>query len=291
MRPCLQHRRIVEVRAGIAWEATLNHRVYSCPDIPRFDFVSGATALILQNGQTRARVPLEVVAVERVIPAEHAQIEALAEPFRSRAASYLANAAAIPEIVAPACPHRLYFLSEESWPVWLQRLTATASNTEWTAILSICAEPERFFEWPQVGELLWPGCMRGNGDEPHHYPEEVAERLRRAGFPQPDDRSNGPAIMAFRIAGGRRPMWESEGWPVHHIYDGTAPIIGDPPVVHPEAHGGLHAVQDGRFFTHSGGLVAAHPVAHHLAHQSALMKWLLRREAFLRFRFDPMGVF
>jgi hypothetical protein len=69
----------------------------------------------------------------------------------------------------------------------------------------------------------------------------------------------------------------NEGWHIHHVFDGT--------------EGAPHAVHDGNLFTHSAGLVAAHPVAHLLAHQSALLKWLLRREAFLRFGFDPKGDF
>lgn len=293
MRPCLHKRRVVDVPAGKTWGPALRHRVYSCPDRPSHDFVLNATALILKNSSTGARVPLEVVAVETFVPDNPAQLDALPEQFRSRVRSYLAEVVTIPGIIEHGCAHRFYLLTNDPWPKWLQALTALdrCPDLEWAAILSICTEPDRFFEWPQVGELLWPGCTRGDGDHTHEYPVHVAERLRRAGFSQPDDRSNGPAIMAFLVAGGRRPVWGNEGWPIHHIYDGTAPIIGAPPVVHPEARGGLHAVQDGLFFTHSSGLVAAHPVAHHLAHHSALLKWLLRREAFLRFRFDPMDVF
>ena len=285
MSPRLHNRRVVEVPATRSWESTLSHRVYSCPDT--YDHVLGATGLILQNNESGARVPLEVTSVVRLAPDHHAQVDALFGPFRRRAENYLAEARNVPGIIEPGRVHRLYFLGCEPWPAWLQRLTATASHTEWAAILSIFREPDNFFEWPQIGELLWPGSTRGNGEQRHHYPAEVAERLRRAGFPQPDERNNGPAIMAFLVAGGWRPNWGSEGWPIHHIYDGTAPIIGDPPVVQPEARGGLHAVKDDHYFTHSGGLVAAHPVAHHLAHQSTLLKWLLRREAFLRFGFDP----
>jgi hypothetical protein len=94
---------------------------------------------------------------------------------------------------------------------------------------------------------------------------------------KPDDRTNGPAINSFQAAGGERPIWGNEGWHIHHIFDGT--------------EGSPHAVHDGNHFTHSAGLVAAHPVAHHLAHHSDLLKWLLWREAFLRFGFDPSGIF
>ena len=281
MRPCLKHRRVVEVLAGKAWEPTLKYRVYSCPDT--YDHVSGAMGLILLNRQTGARVPLEVASVARLVPDEQTQVDALAESLRRRVQSYLAEAREIPGIIQPGLLHRFYFLGEEPWPDWLQRLTTATSDTEWAAILSICDEPERFFEWPKVGELLWPGCTREFADQQHNYPPDLAASLSRFGF-QLDTRSNGPAIMAFLAAGGKRPTWGSEGWPIHHIYDGTEPVPEHPVAV-------PHAVRDGRYFTHSSGLVAAHPVAHHLAHQSPLLNWLLRREAFLRFGFDPMGVF
>ena len=285
MKPCLKHRRVVEVPAGMAWRVTLKHRIYSCPDHPTHDFVLNATALILLNGKAGARVPLEVVAVEKFVPDEHAQFDALPERYRARVQNYLAEVVAVPGIIQAGRTYRLYLLSDEPWPDWLQQLTSPSSlsATEWSAFLSICAEPERFFEWPQVGEVLWPGCTREDSEQQHDYSQELAARLGRLGL-QPDPRSNGPAIMSFLVAGGRRPLWGSEGWPIHHIYDGTAPVP-DHPVPVP------HAVRDGRYFTHSGGLVAAHPIAHHLAHQSALLKWLLRREAFLRFGFDPMNVF
>ena len=282
MSPRLHNRRVVEVPATRSWESTLSHRVYSCPDT--YDHVLGATGLILQNNESGARVPLEVTSVVRLAPDHHAQVDALFGPFRRRAENYLAEARNVPGIIEPGRVHRLYFLGCEPWPAWLQRLTATASHTEWAAILSIFREPDNFFEWPQIGELLWPGSTRGTADQVHHYPVHVADRLLKAGIHQPDRRNNGPAIMAFRAAGGRRPTWGSEGWPIHHIYDGTAPVPEHPVAV-------PHAVREGAYFTHSAGLVAAHPVAHHLAHHSALLKWLLRREAFLRFGFDPMAVF
>ena len=247
--------------------------------------------MILRN-DSGMRIPLEVSAIVTLAPDERSQLESLPHAFRTRLHNYETDIAAEkPRILQSGVTHRFYFLSEEPWPIWLQQLTAKVSDTEWTAILSICAEPDRFIEWPKVGTLLWPGCTRENSEQIHQYPAGVTDYLRRLGFNEPDVRSNGPAIMSFLAAGGRRPVWGNEGWPIHHIYDGTAPIIGAPPVVHPEARGGCHAVKDGRFFTHSSGLVAAHPVAHHLAHHSALLKWLLRREAFLRFGFDPDGVF
>lgn len=284
MKPCLKHRRFVEVFTGKTWKSILKHRVYSCPDTNEYDRISTASGLILLNRNTGARVPLEVTSVTRLDADNRNQVDALSEPLRVRARNYLDQVQEIPGIIQAGRPHRLYFLGEEPWPDWLQGLTATTPDSEWVAILSICNEPDRFFEWPQVGELLWPECSRGNNGEEHLYPAHVAERLLKSGISKPDKRSNGPAIMAFLATGGKRPVWGNEGWPIHHIYDRTGPVPNHPRPV-------PHAVKEGHLFTHSGGLVAAHPVAHHLAHQSALLKWLLRREAFLRFRFDPMGVF
>jgi hypothetical protein len=158
----------------------------------------------------------------------------------------------------------------------MQKLTASASATEWAAILSICADPDQFFQWPQASSLLWPGCVRTQNDGEYDFPPEIVTRLAGLGI-KPDTRTNGPAINAFLVAGGNRPKLGNEGWPVHHVFDGT--------------NGAPHAIRGGDLFTHSAGLVAAHPVAHHMAHQSVLLKWLLRREAFLRFGFDPEGDF
>ena len=284
MRPRLKNRHMVEVKANQTLECSLEHRVYSCPDTSIYDHVLGATALLLKHDDSRRRVPLEISAVVKLGPNDRSQLDALAQPLRARLENYeAAIAAERPQILRPGVTHRFYFLSDEPWPLWLQQLTAAVSHTEWAAILSMCTEPERFFEWPQVGELLWPGCTRGDEHQQHEYPPELGARLLRLGL-KPDPRNNGPAIMAFLAAGGRRPSWGNEGWPIHHIYDGTGAINGGPAA-------GTHAVQDGRYFTHSGGLVAAHPVAHDLAHRSTLLKWLLRREALLRFGFDPDQVF
>lgn len=284
MKPCLENRRIAEVKANQSWRFTMQHRVYSCPDTAAYADVLGATALILTNG-AGSRVPLAVSTVARVAPDDASQLDALAQPFRKRLQSYREAAATEPGILRPELAHRFYFLEEEPWPVPLQELTKPnqCPDMEWAAIRSICTEPNRFFEWPQVGELLWPGCTRGNANLVHDYPEHVVDRLRKSGIHQPDTRNNGPAVMAFIAAGGRRPTWGNEGWPIHHIYDGTASFSPDAAPA--------PAVKDGRYFTHSAGLVAAHPVAHHLAHQSPLLKWLLRREAYIRFGFDPDGAF
>src|SRR5258705_12996892 len=60
MKPNLQQRRVVKVQAGQTWEQALKHRIYSCPDTDMYERVWGATCLILNNNDTRERVPLEV---------------------------------------------------------------------------------------------------------------------------------------------------------------------------------------------------------------------------------------
>jgi hypothetical protein len=276
MKPCLKNRGFVEVWATLTWNALMKHRIYSCPDTQDFEFVSGATVLVLKNKQSGARIPLEVCAVAKLMTNELDNLNGIEQPFRERVRMYLAEVRNDKTIIRLGCTHRFYFLSTEPWLPKMEELTASASSTEWSAILSICADPEQFFEWPQVSELLWPGCVRTQNDGEHIYPEEIILYLARLGL-KPDTRTNGPAIISFLAAGGKRPNWGNEGWHIHHIFDGT--------------EGSHHAVHDGNLFTHSAGLVAAHPVAHHLAHQSALLKWLLRREAFLRFDFDPIGDF
>ena len=271
MKPCLKNRKLVEVLAGISWEATLKQRIYSCPDTPEYAFVLGATALTLK-GHDGIRIPVEVCSVTKLTADKLDNLNEIEQPFRERLRMYLARVRDDQRIIRLGCAHRFYFLSAEPWLSKMEELTATASSTEWSAILSICTDPEQFFEWPQVGVLLWPGCVRTQSDGEHIYPKEVILHLARLGL-KPDTRTNGPAIVSFLAAGGKRPNWGNEGWHIHHILDGT--------------EGSPHAVHDGNLFTNSAGLVAAHPVAHHLVHQSALLKWILRREAFLRFGFDP----
>lgn len=278
-----EQRRLVEVFAGVSWGAVLEHRIYSCPDTPDRDFVFGATALLLKTRVTQRRVPLLVEAVQACDLRAPNFLETVPTKFRSRLNDYIFDVQNTPGMLDGDCNYRFYFLSSEFWPDWLQQLAASAPDTEWAAIRSMCFEPSCFFEWPQVGMLLWPGCTRDDESQQHEYPAKLASQLLRLGL-IPDTRNNGPAIMAFRAAGGIRPVCGDEGWHIHHIYDNTGPINGGVIPV-------PHAVRDGNLFTHSGGLVAAHPIAHHLAHQSDLLKWLLRREAFLRFGFDPMNVF
>jgi hypothetical protein len=73
------------------------------------------------------------------------------------------------------------------------------------------------------------------------------------------------------------------GWPIHHIYDGQFPM--------PPRTDSIRAVSHGKYFTEAAGLVAIHPLADGMASETPYFAWLLRREAFLRFGFDPEFVF
>ncbi len=281
MRQCNAHLRIIEVPAGKSWDAALEHGVYSCPDMPKYERVVGATCLLLTNKRNGRRF-FDVEAVELCDLRMSNFLDSVPGKFHHKLRAYTDAMQQVCGILDDKCDYRFYFLSDDPWPAWLQDYSER-SSAEWAAILSLCSGPLGFFEWPLDGELLWPECTREDEKQVHYYPLELRQRLARLGL-QPDTRNNGPAISAFLAAGGRRPICGSEGWPIHHIYDGTGGVSRGPQNV-------THAANNGRHCTHSAGLVAAHPDAHHLAHQSDLLKWLLRREAFLRFGYDPMRAF
>ncbi len=146
---------------------------------------------------------------------------------------------------------------------------------------SVWTQREAFICWPERELLLMSGTVR---ESYHKYPADVRAKLEAAKVPV-DTRSNGPAISAFKLAGGERPKRHGgrREWSVHHIYDGKFPAPGRTTTT--------HAVKDGRYFTHSGGLVAVHPIADALADEVPYFAWLLRAEAFRRFKFDPDNVF
>jgi hypothetical protein len=141
---------------------------------------------------------------------------------------------------------------------------------------------EHFLRWPQHGHLLIPNSKRSDGPY-HSFAPELKTVLKTKGI-KLDSRSNGPAVMAFLFAGGERPKRiNGNGWPVHHIYDGQFPA--------PQKTSTLWATNDGNYFTEAAGLVAIHPLADGVASEVPYFAWLLRHEAFERFRFDPDQVF
>ena len=139
-----------------------------------------------------------------------------------------------------------------------------------------------FIRWPLRSLLLVDDCVRP-GNRFHTYPASVIRSLRNIGI-RVDSRSNGPAVMAYLLAGGERPSRNGNyAWTIHHIYDRRFPF--------PDRDTTVHAASTGSLFTEAAGLVAIHPVADSLASEVPYFAWLLRFEAFKRFRFDPDGVF
>ena len=140
----------------------------------------------------------------------------------------------------------------------------------------------KFVMWPVIDELLLPGVDRTI--KYHTYPDKIIATLKGKKIVL-DTRSNGPAIVAYLNAGGIRPQRKklNKQWSVHHIYDGQ--------FLWPDKNQTLHAVRDGNHFTRSAGLVVIHPVADALADEFAYFAWLLRLEAYKRFKYDPDGVF
>jgi len=154
-------------------------------------------------------------------------------------------------------------------------------------ILEVARNLDAYVKWPERAELLWEGCdrKRENAQQQryHAYPRELKAALPAHRFQ--DRRSNGPAIMAYAVAGGERPMRNNgRGWNIHHLYDGKFPYPAN-------ARPSLQAVKEARHFTQSAGLVAVHPLADSLADEFAVFSWRLRAESFRRFGYDPEGVF
>jgi hypothetical protein len=282
MRPCNKEFRIIKAPAGKTWKAMQEQHIYSCPDTPGYDYVVGATCLLLTNGRNE-RLFFDVEAVELCNLRISDFLESVPVKFHHRLSNYTRAVGDIRGILDLKCNYRFYFLSDDPCLDWLQDLVAGASEPKWEECLSLRKAPSGAYNWPKQGKLLWPGCTRGDENQLHRYPLELKQRLARLGL-QPDERNNGPAIMSFLAAGGCRPISGREGWPIHHIYDGKGEGTRGPKDV-------LHAASNGQHFTHSAGLVAARPEAHKLAHRSDLLRWLLRREAFLRFGYDPMSAF
>jgi hypothetical protein len=271
----------VKVLATKTWDLVQQHDVYSCPDTPDYEFSKSAPSLLLHS-KKRNESMLRFVDTEITLPGLRPDVSFVPPGLQERLRAYIAQAAAMPGILARNCMrHRFYFL----WPDWIQRFVRPES-LETTAVLTLWQEKNSWFRWPKKSELLQGGWRRhgdGDQDDCYRYNPELIQRLSQKNL-KPDGRNNGPAILSFLMAGGQRPVLGGEGWPIHHIYDGQA--------VNPYTRTKiLHAVQDKDHFTHSGGLVALHPAAHFVAHQSVLLGWLLRWEAFRRFKYDPNGIF
>ena len=176
-----------------------------------------------------------------------------------------------------------------NFPPWIKALWNDKRDQGVAATKAIWLNQHAYLKWPKEGMVLNPVWTRKRdpiGDNLYPYSSEIIERCNNAGIPA-DGRSNGPAIVAYLLAGGSRPLRQEPptwGWSIHHIYDGKFPA--------PHQHGNvLNAVRMAGEFTNSRGLIAAHPVADFVAANSRLLAWLLRWEAFRRFEYDPNKIF
>src|SRR5262249_30271402 len=172
---------------------------------------------------------------------------------------------------------------------WLTKeLAEVSSPAERAIVSSVAGELDAFIHWSREALLLWPTCTRvpspGKRQAYFSYPPHIRD-IARASNVVLDTRANGPAIAAFVLAGGNRPgrFGSSNAWSIHHLYSGKFPYVGRQTTT--------HATKESRHFTQSAGLVAVHPVADALVDEFPFFAWLLRAHAYLRFGYDPDGVF
>jgi len=166
---------------------------------------------------------------------------------------------------------------------WFSREVVQTSNRAERAILkSVASNLNAFVQWPDHALLLWPECDRGQ--KYHTYPPHVRQAARAQKYVL-DGRTNGPAVATFIIAGGNRPerFGSKNAWSIHHLYSGKFPYL--------DCTTTIHATKDCKHFTQSAGLVAIHPIADALVDEYPFFTWLLRAHAFVRFGYDPDGVF
>jgi hypothetical protein len=172
---------------------------------------------------------------------------------------------------------------------WFAReVVQVAAAAERSVLLQVSNSLEAFVRWAEKPILLWPTCNRvpeqGSKQKYFSYPPHI-KQMAKAGGLTLDTRPNGPAVAAFRLAGGERParFGSSNAWSIHHLYSGKFPYFGREQT--------MHAAKDVKHFTQSAGLIAAHPVADALVDEFPFFAWLLRAHAFLKFGYDPDGVF
>ncbi|HEY5042364.1 MAG TPA: hypothetical protein VIK53_10210 [Verrucomicrobiae bacterium] len=176
----------------------------------------------------------------------------------------------------------------ENVPPWIQAMAGNRFDVGVQCAMAIWNQRDTYIRWPRRQRLLLSGVTRhpdGNNPNCYTYTPELEAEIVAAGLPI-DTRNNGPAILAFQLAGGdrpRRPYPSTWAWTIHHIYDGQHPRQNHESVP--------RAVADGRLFTEAAGLVAVHPLADYVGMNVPLLAWLLRWEAFRKFNFDPMGIF
>lgn len=174
-------------------------------------------------------------------------------------------------------------------PGWFARELAQIPNqSEKRALETVASDLNSFVRWAGEALLLWPECDRvpppGKKQKYFSYPIHI-RHMAKAQRVSLDTRPNGPAIASFLLAGGERPprFGSSNAWSIHHLYSGKFPYCGRQDTT--------HAAKQCAHFTQSAGLIAAHPVADAMVDEFPFFGWLLRAHAFLRFGYDPDGVF
>lgn len=165
---------------------------------------------------------------------------------------------------------------------WFEsELAAVEGATERKLLRLLVSDINHFVRMPKRARLLLPRRVR---DKYHSYPRSIKEEAKAAGVGL-DGRTNGPAVAAYRLAGGTRPprFGSKNSWSIHHIYSGKFPYV--------DRTDTLHAVKAGAHFTQSAGLVAVHPLADQACDEYPFFAWLLRARAYKRFGYDPDKVF
>jgi len=126
------------------------------------------------------------------------------------------------------------------------------------------------FLFPKRAVLLWSGCVRQ--EHRYEFPAGLKSKWKTQRSGALDYRMrNGPPNSAFRLGQATKP----QGWELDHIYN-EEPLWS--------ARNGLH-------FTQSAGLVAMPRHAHLRRHSDAMLTWLVRGVAFVKFGYDPLEVF
>jgi hypothetical protein len=172
---------------------------------------------------------------------------------------------------------------------WYDReVSAVEADSIRAILLLLGRHVDDVVRWAAKPVLLWDGCDRvvplGSKTKYHRYPDAIRILAKQAAV-YLDARANGPAIAAFQLAHGERPSrsGSSNAWSIHHLYSGKFPYPGHASTTHASKHC--------KHFSQSAGLVAVHPIADAVCDECPALTWLLRAQAFLRFGYDPDGVF
>jgi len=151
-----------------------------------------------------------------------------------------------------------------------------------------------FINYPELCQfskrplLLLDGCDRkpeeGKKMKYHSFPKEIKDWAKEKNI-YLDSRRNGPAVAAFELADGLRPLryGSNNKWHIHHLYSGKFPYF--------EKTETLHAAKSGVHFTQSAGLIAVHPILDAVCDESPAFTWFLRFLSWKKFGYDPDWVF